>query len=170
MVSKPSELAKRQARDRCGRFASTSSRTAPPLSCQEVGSSSRRHTIPPTLRMQEVGSSRSHCTAPPPLRQEEASSNDSVEMWVVRRTAPLPPLCLVTPPPPTCVDEVSSDDSPSDSSRYNDECPHAKEVSSYICTASIFQLFSRITKCVYIRFPIQKLEKIGGSQERTLGG
>jgi hypothetical protein len=37
---------------------------------------------------------------------------------------------LVAPPHPTHVEE-SSDDSPSDSSGYNDECPHVKEVSSY---------------------------------------
>jgi hypothetical protein len=37
----------------------------------------------------------------------------------------------VTPPPPTRLKEASSDDSPSASSGYNDECPHVKEVSSY---------------------------------------
>jgi hypothetical protein len=42
-------------------------------------------------------------------------------MWVV---AP--------PPPPTRLDVASSsDDSPSDSLGYNDECPHVKDVSSY---------------------------------------
>jgi hypothetical protein len=69
MVSKHSELVKRQARDYYGRFASPSSRTAPPL-----------------LRRQEVGSSSRHHTAPPP------SSNDlSVEMWEV---PPLPSTSL----------------------------------------------------------------------------
>jgi hypothetical protein len=108
MVSKHSELAKRQDRDHYERFASPSSHTAPPPSHrQEMGSSSRRRT------------------APPPLHQEEASSNDSV-------APPPPPTCLVAPPhpPPTRVEE-SSDDSPSDSSDYNEECPHVKEVSSY---------------------------------------
>jgi hypothetical protein len=108
MVSKHSKLVKRHARDRYGRFVSPSSRTAPSTSCHEVGSSSRRRTTPP------------------PPRQEEASSDDSVEMWVVRLTAP--PLCLMTPPP-TLVEEVSFDDSLlSNSSGYNDECPHVKEV------------------------------------------
>jgi hypothetical protein len=71
--------------------------------------------------MQEVRSSSRRCIAPPPLRQEEASSDDLVEMWVV------------APPPPLTRLEVasSSDDSPSDYSGYNDECPHVKEVSSY---------------------------------------
>jgi hypothetical protein len=120
MVSKHSKLAKRQTRDRYGRFASPSSHTGPSPSRHEVESFSH------------------HRTAPPPSRQEEASSDDLVEMWVVRRTAPLP-LHLVTPPPParlvalppppTHVEEVSSDDSLSDSSSYNDKCPHVKEVS-----------------------------------------
>jgi hypothetical protein len=48
MVSKHSKLAKRQTRDRYERFASLSSRTAPPPSCQEVGSSSR--LLPPRAR------------------------------------------------------------------------------------------------------------------------
>jgi hypothetical protein len=47
MVSKHSELVKRQARDHYGRFTSPSSRTAPPPSHQEVGSSSRCDTAPP---------------------------------------------------------------------------------------------------------------------------
>jgi hypothetical protein len=48
-------------------------------------------------------------------------------MWVV---SPLP-ACLVAPPP-TCLEgALSSDDSPSDSLGYNDECPYIKEVSSY---------------------------------------
>jgi hypothetical protein len=115
MVSKHSKLTKRQARDCYRRFTSPLSRTAPPPSCHEVGSSNRRRT------------------APPPSLQEEASSDDSVEMWVVCRTAP-PPLRLVTPPtPPTHVEEVTSNDSLlSDSSGYNDECPHVKEVSLII--------------------------------------
>jgi hypothetical protein len=134
MVSKHSEHAKRQARDYYGRFTSPSSTTAPPPSRQEVGSSSRHRTAPPTSRMQEVGSSSHRCTATP-SRQEEASSNDSVEMWMVCRTAPPPlrqgthppPARLVAPPPPSHVEEVSSDDSLlSDSSGYNDECPPSK--------------------------------------------
>jgi hypothetical protein len=93
------------------------------------------------LLMQEVGSSSRRRTAPPPSRIEEDSSDDLMEMWVVCRTAPLPlrlvtpppsPTRLVAPPPPlTRVGEVSFDDSPSDSSGYNDECPHVKDVSSY---------------------------------------
>jgi hypothetical protein len=71
MVTKHSELVKRQARYHYGRFASPSN-----------------HTAPPSLRP-------------------------------------------VTPPTPTRVEEVSSDDSPSDSSGYNDKCSHVKEVSSY---------------------------------------
>jgi hypothetical protein len=47
MVSKWSELTKRQARDRYGRLASPASCIVPPPSRrQEVGSSSRRHTTP----------------------------------------------------------------------------------------------------------------------------
>jgi hypothetical protein len=69
MVSKHSELTKRQARDCYGRFASPSSRTAPPPSrCQEVENSSR-------------------CRTPPPPSPDDSS----VEMWEV----PPPPLtCL----------------------------------------------------------------------------
>jgi hypothetical protein len=116
MASKHSELMKRHAQDCYGRFASSSSPTAPPPS-----------------RMHKVRRSSRHRTAPPPSCQEEASSNDSLEMWVVCRTAP-PPLRLVTPPtPPTHVEEVTSNDSLlSDSSGYNDECPHIKEVSLII--------------------------------------
>jgi hypothetical protein len=132
MVSKHLELAKRKARYRYERFASPSSHTdappscqevensshhctTPPPSCQAVGSSSRRSTAPPPSR-QEVGSSTCYCTAPPSTLQEEASCDESiVEMWVVA-------------PPPTCLKLASSDDS---SSGYNDECPHVKEVSSY---------------------------------------
>jgi hypothetical protein len=52
-----------------------------------------------------------------------------MEMWVVHCTTP--PLRLETPPPaPTHMKEVSSNDFLlSDSSDYNDECPHVKEVS-----------------------------------------
>jgi hypothetical protein len=96
------ELAKKQAQDSCGTFASPSSHTAPPPSLREVGSYSHRRT------------------APPPSRQEEASADESiVEMWEV------------PPPPPTRLEEASFDDSPLASSGYNDECPHVKEVSSY---------------------------------------
>jgi hypothetical protein len=91
-----------------------------------------------------------HTALPPPSYQKGASSDDSVEIWVV---TPPPPARLMAPPPPTCLEVASSsDDSPSDSSGYNDECPHIKEVSSY-------QLFSTITKCVHVYFHIQKLEK-----------
>jgi hypothetical protein len=105
MVSKKYlELVKKQAWDRYGRFASPSSYTAPPPSRQEVGSSSR------------------HCTAPPPSRQEDASSNDSImEMWEV------------APPRMTRLEEVSSDDSPSTSSGYNDECPTSKRWAHMNC-------------------------------------
>jgi hypothetical protein len=103
MVSqKHLKLAKKQVRDRCGRFASPSSHTAPPPSC-----------------MQEVGRSSRHRIAPPPSGQEDVSSNDSiVEIWEVA-------------PPPTCLEEASSNDSPSASSGYNDEWPHVKDMSSY---------------------------------------
>jgi hypothetical protein len=37
----------------------------------------------------------------------------------------------VPPPPPTHLKEASSNDSPSASLDYNDECPHVKEMSSY---------------------------------------
>jgi hypothetical protein len=108
MVSKHSELVKRQTRDRYGRFASLSSRTAPPSLRQEVRSSSYHSTaLPPSC--QEVRSSSRHSTAPPP-----SSDDSSVEMWEV------------PPPPPTRLG-----DSYSTSSGYNDECPHFKEVSSY---------------------------------------
>jgi hypothetical protein len=137
MVSKHSLHMKRHPRDRYGRFSSSSSATAPPPSHQEVGSSSHHRTAPPTSRMEEVGSS-SRCRTAPPLSQEEAARDDSVEMWVVRRTAP-PPLCLGTPPPlarlvgpspPTHLEEISSDDSLLlDRSGYNDECHHVKGVS-----------------------------------------
>jgi hypothetical protein len=61
MVSKHSELVKRQIRDRYGRFASPSSRqyTAPPPSCQEVGSSSCLRTAPPLTRLEEASSDSS---------------------------------------------------------------------------------------------------------------
>jgi hypothetical protein len=77
IVSKHSELTKRQAQDRYGRFASPLSGTAPAPSHHEVGSSNHRRTAPPPSRMQEVGSSSRRYIAPPPT-------------------------CL-TPPPPTCV-------------------------------------------------------------------
>jgi hypothetical protein len=91
----------------------------------------------------------------------EPSSDDSVDMWLVCRTAhpPLrsgtpPPTCLVAPPPPlTHVDEVSFDDSlPLDSSGYNDECLDIKVVSLSIWIGYRFQLFSRITKCAHVHF------------------
>jgi hypothetical protein len=112
MVSKHSELTKRQARDCYGKFASLSIRTAPPPSRQEVESSSRCHTVPPPSR-QQVGSSNRHRIAPTP-----SSDESIVEMWEV-------------PPPPTRLEEASSDSSSLASSGYNDECPHIKEVSSY---------------------------------------
>jgi hypothetical protein len=109
MVSKHSELMKRQARYRYGRFVSSSSGTAPPLSRHEVGSSNCRHTAPPPSCMQEVGSSY-HCyIAPPP----SSDSDDSVEMWMP--TPPPPPTRLAPSPPLTCVWV----------------CPHLKEVSSH---------------------------------------
>jgi hypothetical protein len=107
MVSKHLELAKRQALDRYWRFASPSSRTTPPPSCQEVGSSSHHRTAPPPSR-QEVGSSNRRRTAPPP-----SSDNSIVEMWEV------------PPPPPPRLDDSST------SLGYNAECHHVKEVSSY---------------------------------------
>jgi hypothetical protein len=101
MVNKHSEFAKKQSQDRYGRFASPSSRITLPPSRQEVRSCSRCRTA------------HSSC-------QEEALSDDSiVEMWEV------------PPPPPTCLEEVSSNDSPSAYSSYNNECIHIKEVSSY---------------------------------------
>jgi hypothetical protein len=165
IVNKHSELTKRQARDRYGRFASPSSHTAPPISHHEVGSSSCHRTAPPPLRMQEVGSSSRRRTAPPPSRQEETSSDDSVEMWVV---APPPPLRLqvAPPPPPTRVEELS-DDSPSDSLGYNDKCPYVKEVSSY--ELLLFNCLVQLLN-VHIHFQIQKLEKISYSRERTAVG
>jgi hypothetical protein len=83
-----------------------------------------------------------------------------MEMWVVHCTTP-PPLRLETPPPPpTHMEEVSSNDFLlSDSSDYNDECPHVKEVSLSIWTGSRFQLFSRISKMCAHSFQIKKLEK-----------
>jgi hypothetical protein len=136
MVSKHSERSKRQARDCYGRFASPSSAIAPPPSRQEVRSFSRRCTAPPLSCMQEVGSSSSRRTAPP--SRQGASSDDSVEIWVVHCIAPLrlgtpPPARLVAPPTMTPLEVTSSsDDSPSNSLGYNDDCPHVKQVSSYI--------------------------------------
>jgi hypothetical protein len=121
MVSKHSELAKRQAQERYKWFAPPLSRTTPPPH-QEVGSSSRHRTAAPPSCMQEVGSSTRRHTAPPHSRQEEASSYDSMGIWVVAHP----------PSPLTRLEEASSsNDSPSDSSGYNVECPHVKEVSSY---------------------------------------
>jgi hypothetical protein len=108
MVSKHSQLVNRLARDRYGRFSSSSSRTAPPSSRQEVGSSSHRHTAPPSSR-QELGSSSRRRTAPPP-----SSDDSSVKMWEV-------------PPPPL----TRLDNSSLTSSGYNDEYHHIKEMSSY---------------------------------------
>jgi hypothetical protein len=96
---------------------------------------------------------------------QDASSDDSVEMWVVgppplrlQVAPPTPPTRLVasSPPPSTRVKE-SSDDSPSDSSGYNDECSHIKEVSSYelLPFNCLVQLLN-----VHVYFQIQKLEKI----------
>jgi hypothetical protein len=90
---------------------------------------------PPPSR-HEVGCSSHRCTTPRPMCQEETSSDDSVELSVVApptlclQVDTPPPTRLAAPPPPTHVEE-SSDNSPSDSSGYNDECPHIKEVSSY---------------------------------------
>jgi hypothetical protein len=77
MVSKHSELAKRHAQDRYGRFASPSSRTTPPPSRrQEVAGSSHRHTTPPpssddsSVEMWEV--------SPPPLTRLGDSSSTSL--------------------------------------------------------------------------------------------
>jgi hypothetical protein len=107
MISKHSELAKRQAQDRYGRFTFPSSRTAPPPSRQEVGSSNRRRTAPSPSCMQ-MGSSSRHRTVPPP-----SSDDSSMEIWEV-------------PPPPTRLGDSSST-----SSGYNNEYPHVREVSSY---------------------------------------
>jgi hypothetical protein len=74
-------------------------RSASPSSMQEVGSSSRRRT------------------APTPSRQEASPDDSFVKMWEV------------APPPPTRLKEALSNDSPSTSLGYNDECPHIKEVS-----------------------------------------
>jgi hypothetical protein len=122
---------KRQARYRYGRFTSPSNGTAPPPSCQEVGSSS------------------CHRTAPPPLRS----------------VTPPPPARLVAPPP-TRVEEVSSDDYPSDSSGYNDKCPHVKEVSSYELLLDFNYLVQLLN--VYVHFQIQRLENKMASIEKEL--
>jgi hypothetical protein len=92
MVNKHSELAKRHTWDRYGRFASPSSRTAPPPSHHEVRNSSHHCTALPPSLMQEVRSSSRRRTIPHPSCQEEASSDDSVEIWVV--APPPPPLHL----------------------------------------------------------------------------
>jgi hypothetical protein len=57
MLSKHSELAKKQTQDRYGRFTSPSSHISVPPSGQEVESCSRCRTAPPPSRMQEVKSS-----------------------------------------------------------------------------------------------------------------
>jgi hypothetical protein len=44
------ELTKKQAQDRYRRFTSLSNRTAPPPSCQKVGSFSRRRITPPSCQ------------------------------------------------------------------------------------------------------------------------
>jgi hypothetical protein len=62
MVSKHSELTKRQAQNRYGRFTSPSSRITP-LSRQEVGSSRCHRIAPPP----SDGSSVEMCEVPPPL-------------------------------------------------------------------------------------------------------
>jgi hypothetical protein len=69
MVSKHSELMKRQARDCYGMFASPSIYTAHLPSCQELASFSCCRTAPSPSHMQEVGSSSRRHTAPPPLHQ-----------------------------------------------------------------------------------------------------
>jgi hypothetical protein len=77
-----------------------------------------------------------------------------------------PPLRLVTPPPPlarlvapplTHVEEVSSNDSPTDSSGNNDECLHVKEVISYEQLLDFNCLVQLLN--VHVHFQIQKLEK-----------
>jgi hypothetical protein len=65
-----------------------------------------------------------------------------------------PPPTRLVAPPPTCVEE-SSDDSPSDSSGYNDECPHVKEVNSY--EQFQFNFLVQLLN-VHVHFQIQKLE------------
>jgi hypothetical protein len=124
MVSKHSKLAKRQARDGYGRFASPSSRIAPPPSCHKVGSSSRRCTTPPPSRMQGVGSSSCYRTALPP----SSDSDDSVEMWVA---APSPTLRLQVAPPPPPPPPTFLVPPPPPPPTHVWECTHIKEVSSY---------------------------------------
>jgi hypothetical protein len=81
MVSKHSELVKRQAQDLYERFTSPSSRTAPPPSRQEVRSSNRRRTTHPPSR-QEV-ESYSRRTAPPPSCQEEHYNKIGFYCWLI---------------------------------------------------------------------------------------
>jgi hypothetical protein len=137
MDSKHSELTKRQTRDRYRRFASPSSRTAPPQKLQTPPHSSSSLALGGDF----VGWLSGDVGGPP-----QCSSSSSTHV------TPPPPACLVAPPSLTHMEEVSSDDSPSDSSGYNEECPHVIEVSSYTWTASRFQLFRRITKCVHAHF------------------
>jgi hypothetical protein len=101
MVSKHSELTKRLARDHYGRFASPSSRTAPPPSCHVLGSSILHRTAPPT----------------------SSESDNSVEMWVA--APPPPPLRLHVAPPP------STHLAPRPPPTRIWECPHVKKVISY---------------------------------------
>jgi hypothetical protein len=65
---------------------------------------------------------------------------------------PPPPTRLVAPPPPS----TRIDNSSSDSSGYNDECPHVKEVSSYelLHFNCLVQLLN-----VHVHFQTQELEK-----------
>jgi hypothetical protein len=77
-------------------------------------------------------------------------------MWVV--APPSPPLRVVAPPSlMTRVEELSFDDSPLDSSGYNDECPHIKQVSSYELLLDFNCLVQLLN--VHVHFQIQKLEK-----------
>jgi hypothetical protein len=126
MVNKYSELVRRQVRDRFGRFASPSSRTILPPSCQEVGSLSCCRTVPP------------------PSSQEEASSDDSVEMWVM---APPPLARLVAQA--TTTSALTS------------------KMWAHMNTASKFQLFSILIKCVYL-FLDSKIRNKLASVEKEL--
>jgi hypothetical protein len=64
------------------------------------------------------------------------------------------------------MEEVSSNDSPSDSPGYNDECPHVKEVSSYELLLDFNCLVQLLN--VYVHFWIQKLEKKLAIAEKEL--
>jgi hypothetical protein len=72
----------------------------------------------------------------------------------------------VAPPPLTRVEEASSNDSPSASSGYNDECLHVKEVSSYELLLDFNCLLYLLN--VYVHFQIQKLEKKLARAEKEL--